>query len=158
MRPTKIEHGKRHTKQKNAPKVTHIIMNVWQKWHNNRTRTDKMAVLLTMAHALHKANVHPKYTILTNKPKPTFYSAHKKNTPTIPWVLMVVARERLELSTSWLWIMRSDQLSYLAIAFKASAKIEQFSELAKLFTTFFKISGETSLSYGLLWHGWAYHT
>jgi hypothetical protein len=33
--------------------------------------------------------------------------------------------------------MRSNQLSYLAIALKASAKIEQFSKLAKYFATFF---------------------
>ena len=34
--------------------------------------------------------------------------------------------------------MRSNQLSYLAIAVKASAKIEQFSKLAKYLATFFK--------------------
>ena len=34
--------------------------------------------------------------------------------------------------------MRSNQLSYLAIALKASAKIEHFSKLPKYFATFFQ--------------------
>ena len=34
--------------------------------------------------------------------------------------------------------MRSNQLSYLAIALKASAKIEHFSKLPKYFVTFFQ--------------------
>ena len=40
------------------------------------------------------------------------------------WTFRLVAGPRIELGTSWLWIMRSNQLSYPAIMFKSFVEIE----------------------------------
>ena len=52
--------------------------------------------------------------------KASFRVAHKKSPDAVHQGCLVVARERLELSASGLWIRRSNQLSYLAISWGAN--------------------------------------
>ena len=65
---------------------------------------------------------------------------NKKATTFYVVALSSVAGAGIEPATSWLWIMRSNQLSYPAITCFAAAKVIQSFEITKFFFIFIPFS------------------